>query len=464
MNVKGLLERVFDRTIKENAIEIMNQRIPNWKPDKKNPKKLELKEDFLSLVQFIKPDEIEDFVEMAVMSKTIGLPAYTYKLKGLDFLLEDENQENDLSETEVIDFNNVLNYPFKGKYLFTIEEVSDTSTELNMTIRLKEYAEVWRSGGVRNIDTLTAVYKINVILSKQKCIVTIFTGNHTVQDVISEFLAFVLKWPIQNYRITEITNQSYQIGNASFKAALFLDLISNRLQSKGILSKFKEIKFNTRNTRHKNEGIRNVTINGKNLLSSQLACEYITLGSDILSFKVDMTFEDLDFSALFFLKGNNLDILKIVVVGQHDDNFKQRVVDIIQQEYIDMCNNGMIDINSTKSILDQIYEKFTSGDKSTIEAIQLSTLNIIDLLAGNLDKFDFKDENVIDMIGSLYFEYKSILDNVGYDEIHENLYKLKELSGIEEETEFQIYDYDDNLDEIIDEDINEDLEEERSQN
>ena len=76
-------------------------------------------------------------------------------------------------------------------------------------------------------------------------------------------------------------------------------------------SRFKEIKFNTKQ-KHTTDGIRNITINGRNLLSSQLACQYITLGSDILSFKVDMTYNDVDFTTLFSLKGKERRYIKLL--------------------------------------------------------------------------------------------------------------------------------------------------------
>lgn len=443
MNVIGVLERVFNKINKENVIEMISQKKAGWIPDKKNPKKADLKADFLSLVEFINPDEIEDFIEMAVMSKTIGLPAYTYRVRSLDFLTDSKGGN--------ISLEDISNYPFQDKYLVSVEEIGDTEAELNLTIRLKEYAEVWRSG-VRNTDTLSAVYKIDVVLDKRRRVVTIFTGNHYVQEVISAFLAFVLQWPIQNYKLREIPNQVYQIGNASFKTALLLDLISNRLQNKGIISKFKEIKFNTKNKRHTNEGIRNITINGRNLLSSQLACEYITLGSDIISFKIDMTYADMDFSTLFFLKGSQFDILKIVVAGQESNTFKQEVLDIIQEQYIDMCNNGMINIEETRKLLNQIYDKFIDGDKLLNEVIQVSTLTLIESLTKNLDKLDLENENIIEMIECFYRENKLILDTVGYDGENVNLLQLKEVAGIEEEAELEKYD-EENPEEVTSEEV-----------
>jgi hypothetical protein len=449
LNVRGVLERVYRKINKENVIEVISQKRSGWTPEKKNPKKSELKEEFLELVNFIDPSEIEDFVEMAVMSKNIGLPAYTYRVKSLNFLTNGNDEDNS------VNLFNIQNHPFNEKYLVTIEEVYEDELELSLTIRLKEYGEYWRYGE-RNIDTLSAVYKINITLDKRKMVVTIFSGNHYVQEVVSQFLGFVLKWPIQNYRIREIGNQLNQIGNASFKTAALLDLISNRLNNKGFFSRIKEIKFNTKNKRHTSEGIRNITINGRNLLSSQLACEYITLGSDIISFKVEMTYNDENFSTLFFLKGTDLDILKIVVAGQDNEDFKQEVIDIIQEEYIDMCNHGIADIPETKKLLQQIYDKFIHGDKLINEVIQGSTLKIIESFVENLDKLNLQDENILELIEKIYTENKIILDSVGYDEENSNLLVLKEILGLDYEEVSDIYDDQDEEDSITVEEKQED--------
>ena len=201
-------------------------------------------------------------------------------------------------------------------------------------------------------------------------------------------------------------------------------------------SRFKEIKFNTKQ-KHTTDGIRNITINGRNLLSSQLACQYITLGSDILSFKVDMTYNDVDFTTLFSLKGKEEDILKIVVIDSDDDIFKQQVIDIIQSEYIELCSTGLKNVQETSDLLKQIYEKFIHGDKLINEVIQNSSLKIIKSIAGNLEKWDLDDENNLEMLYSFYEENKIILDSVGYDDSNEDILKIKKYIGYDEEEKEQ---------------------------
>ncbi|MEH7391499.1 hypothetical protein [Bacillus sp. JJ1474] len=425
MNMVSIIERVYDKINKENVIEMLKEKKLGWALPKKSTKKHELKDDFMSLVEIIEPSEIEDFIEMAVMAGSVGLPAYTYKVNSLNFLKEENNGD------ETVLLSDIKNRPFQDKFTITVESIEETEHLLDLTIRLKEYSEIWRSG-VRNLDSLTAVYKVNISLDKVKSVVTIFSGNHLVQSTLKDFFSFVLKWPIQNYRIRENINQSTQVKSASYKTAVLIDLISNRLTQRCVFSKFKEIKFNTKNKRHTREGIKNITINGKNLLSSHLACEYITLGSDILSFKVEMSYNEVDFTSLFFLKGDDLDILKIVVTGQEDIVFKQTVIDILQEEYIDMCLHGIKDLVETNKTLEQIINKFINGDELINEVIQNSTIKIINKFAENLDKFNDQDENILDLLTEFYLQNKSILETIGYDEENESIRKLQEFVGYEE--------------------------------
>ena len=112
-----------------------------------------------------------------------------------------------------------------------------------------------------------------------------------------------------------------------------------------------------------------------------------------------MTYNDVDFTTLFSLKGKEEDILKIVVIDSDDDIFKQQVIDIIQSEYIE-CSTGLKNVQETSDLLKQIYEKFIHGDKLINEVIQNSSLKIIKSIAGNLEKWDLDDENNLEMLYS----------------------------------------------------------------
>ncbi|MEM5665506.1 hypothetical protein AAHB94_24260 [Bacillus toyonensis] len=53
MNVKGILERVFEKVNKENVIYIIKEYIPGWEPTKEQKIKNDFKETFTSLEQLI---------------------------------------------------------------------------------------------------------------------------------------------------------------------------------------------------------------------------------------------------------------------------------------------------------------------------------------------------------------------------------------------------------------------------
>jgi len=406
-----ILRRVFNRLNKETVVEVIQRVNPSWSPSKKQRRvKKELLNDFLTLADIINDEDIEDFVEMAVMTKQIGLPAYTYKVNDLNFLEDHPIQ-------------NIKDYILLEKFSITVEEHSDLERSLNMVLRIKEYNERWRHGGVLDRNSLTAVYKINVELDKNKNKVTFNAGNDQINEVTKKFVTQALNWPIISYRILEKTNQSYQIGNASFKTAILLDFINNRLNPNGIDAKFKEIKFNTRGKLHNNEGIRNVTINGNDILSSQLACEYITLGSGIVSFKLSMTYEEQSFSAIFSLKGKDSDIMKIVIVDLDGQDIKEEIMDIIQEHYIEMCIEGIRDMDSTKRILETIYDKYSKGDKFVFQVIQDSVLKVNRCLLESIEKTGIEDD-FYDLMNDIVHNNKIILDAAGYSGINEDLDKI----------------------------------------
>ena len=81
----------------------------------------------------------------------------------------------------------------------------------------------------------------------------------------------------------KLLNQVARIGSVSYKTAVLLDLVHNRLTEKGINSTFKEMKIFTGGGSRR-DGEKEVAIGGRALLSSQLACEYVTLGSHIIYF------------------------------------------------------------------------------------------------------------------------------------------------------------------------------------
>ncbi|RKN74987.1 hypothetical protein [Paenibacillus ginsengarvi] len=426
MNKKGVLSRVLERIPLPDAIDIIYDRIPGWTPAKKPRRKADVKDQFLSLDTIIPDEEIEDFVQMAVMKRSVGLPVYTYKISNLDFL-------NDVTDEKLSEIYNFVDQPFNPNF-YTVScnlDVND-ETKLTLNIRIKEYTSSWKTL-VNNAESLSAVFTSNVKLDKAKKVVSVYSGNHQVQDVIVRYLSTVLKWPLNSYRVKEFTNQTFQLGNASFKTAVLLDLIYNRLQNKGVSSTFKELKFFIGGKRKK-DGVRDVAIGGKDLLYSQLACEYITLGSDIISFKVDVEFAGQEFSTIFQLKGPNNDILKLVIVDTDDDTLKKSVMDIIQAEYIDMCNTGIMNMPETMKLLESIFNKFQQKDKLLTEVIEEESINSIGIIVSLLDKLSDQDEEVILLVKKFANCHRTILDTIGYDEKNDELQKLFDFVGIESES------------------------------
>ncbi|MBP3951161.1 hypothetical protein [Bacillus suaedae] len=434
----AILRRVFERLNKETVIEVIQTMNKSWEPTKKQRRiKKELLADFLNLADLINDESIEDFVEMAVMTKQIGLPAFTYKINSITFL-------DSLDEK---DYNTIKDYPFLENFSVSVEEAVDRDDLFTLQLRIKEYKAHWRHGGVLDRNSLTAVYKINISLDKEKKKVTFNAGNDAIHEVTRRFVSEKLKWPISAYRIIEKASQSYQIGNANFKTAILLDFIENRLSQNGIKSKFKEIKFDTKGKVHQNEGIRNVTINGRDILSSQLACQYITMGSGIASFKLSISYGEQDFSAIFSLKGKDSDLMKIVIVDIDDTDLKEEILELIQEHYIAMCIEGIKDMDTTKRILETIYDKYTEGDKFVFQVIQDSMVKVNSHLSNLLRNTDIEDD-FYEIINDIVYNNKIILDAAGYNGIDDGLEKIKEIL----ESNFSDLDEDDSDNENEDDD------------
>jgi len=433
MNKSKILERVLKKIPLQAAQELIAER-SGWRSEKKVKKKDDIRDAFLDLARFIRDDEIEDFVEMAVMKKTQGLPAYTYKLTNTDFLTgkNEDTFREDFSKFDV---------RFENIYTISIEVVAFSDQLIDLNIRLKEYEGSWKTG-VINPESLSAVYTSRVTIEPFSKVMTIYTGSHIVQEVLIKFLQFEFNWPLTAYRITEITNQLIDIGNASFKTALLLDLVHNRLTNKGIRSTFNELKFYTR-TKQRKDGIKNVAIGGDALLSSQLACEYITTGSDIVYFKVDMTLGDERFTTKVFLKGEKLDILKIVLMDTDNEDLKNTVMSIIQKEYIDMCGSGIVDIEKTKKLLNTIAERYASRDQLLQRTIQTNTVTSIQVLSNLLEKLNDQDANVTDLLRNFVLANQTILSAVGSDDALSVLDPIQNFIGLEQNQVLDEEDYSD---------------------
>ncbi|GEC93576.1 hypothetical protein C7J99_21480 [Brevibacillus brevis] len=430
VNKEGVLLRVLNRLKIEQAMEVIQEKFPGWTPEKKPKKKADIQEKFLALAEVIREDEIEDFVQMAVMKKNVGLPAYTYKVLNTDFL-------DGLTSQEIEQNYFKSDFRFNGIYTFSTE-AEYTTGKLELKVRLKEFDSSWRTGA-NDVNSLSAVYLSNVTLDIQQKVLTINSGNHQVQEEIVFFLKSVFKWPLQTYRVREITNQIYPLGSVSYKTAVLLDLIHHRLMQKGINSTFKEIKFDIGSKRK--DGIRDVAIGGRALLSSQLACEYITMGSNIVYFKVEMQLDGYNFSTKVYLKGQDTDILKIVIVDTDNEAIKRKAMKIIQNEYIDMCATGISNMQETTKLLESIKDRFVNKDQLITRAIKDSALKSIEVIASVLYQLDDQDERVVEALSEFIDSNRTILDSVGYDDPDANLDKIIDFAGVRKEAVVDEEDY-----------------------
>ncbi len=419
----GFLNRVFKKIPKNGVIELIPTYITDWTPSKKQKRiKKELYDDFMKLENHIGVEHIEEILEFAIMSRTIGYPAYTYKLD------VSKIGEIDLSKESV--FNNTQSILFKEVYQISIENPVNEDESFNFTLRIKEYNSL-KIYDSFDSTSLNGIYKVDIKLDRKSNKLTICAGNENINEVCKEFVKEHIKWPIETYLLEENINQAYQIGNTDFKTAAVLDFVHNRLKVEGFESTFKEIKFFTEpGQSSRSEGIKNITINGDNILSSQLACEYITVGSAIISFKLDIQREDFVFSAIFSLKGKENKQMKIVLIDTDEES--EDIMNYMQAQYIEMCKDGLKNLDETLKTLATIREKFNEGDKYVFHSVKNSVLKTSDILLNVLKEYDCDDELVAN-IYDLAYNNEVLLDSIGYNEGREKLEEIYEIIGYDEE-------------------------------
>lgn len=415
MYVKGVLEKLYSRLNTEDVLELIKKYSPTWDAGKKIRKK-DLLQEFLQLEEIIKPEEIKDLVEMAVMKKMIGLPAYTHKLDNIDFLsgkdlksLSEEYEKKD--------------HPYTGRTTFTVKIIKFDSNIFSLKIRIKEYASSWKTGS-KDLESLTAIDTANVVINQTTKVLSIQAGSDAIYDLVSGYLKYVCRWPLTIYRISKSNGLSHS-ENASYKTTVLLDLVYNRLKERGIDSKFEEIKFKVGSDK---DDVKDVTMNGNQLLTSYLACEYITLGKDIIQFKVKASYEGASFTALFSLKGKDLDYLKIVIMETTNEQLKIKVMDTIQEEYIKMCDQGVSELSKIKKLLNSIYERFAKKEQVYTDVIENSVIMGIESVAKLLNKLDKEDTDVIEALQNIISANETILHSTGYKAEIKSLDEIKKFN------------------------------------
>ncbi|QWG75810.1 hypothetical protein EXW50_28050 (plasmid) [Bacillus mycoides] len=354
INPRSILGEAFSKLNKIQVIEYLKSKKVGWVFDKKSKRKLDLESEFLELESILDKKEIVQLAEMTVMKKTKGLPSYTYSYKNLGKL-----KEKDLNQLKA-DFEK--SFPVNSVYEIVVMEIKISEEKLIFAIKVKEYKTAWKNA-IQDLGSLTGVYETQVIIDKALEKISIEVGDEKIEGVIETFLMQRLGLPLVPYTIG-IFNEAYsQSDSATQKTMLIFDFVYNRLPSKGISSKFNDVKFKISNVTMSG-GVRGVTIHGQDIINSDEACKYITLGNDIVTFKTTSIYKGEKLNVKFDLRGKNFDKLKIVIMDDKTDGFKREVMEQIQAEYILMCKNGIKDFVSTKKKLEPIYLKFINAQSA----------------------------------------------------------------------------------------------------
>ncbi|MBG9456028.1 hypothetical protein ABE61_18760 [Lysinibacillus sphaericus] len=427
---KTILKGVFDKGNIETNIATIKKYFPDWTPTKKQLRsKKALEDKFMEIENLLDQAlTIQDLLETAAIVRTQGFPVYTYSLK--------VNSINKWEDTQKYLPVNCKNYTYKNKYQMTIQDIQELDTSIKFELEVKEYNEAWKYGAL-NVDGLSGLLKIKVSFDKTREKLSIHAGNEIINDVCKEFIKEYLKWPLETYLLKPKFSQASQIDNADFITALVLDFVYNRLSNDGFEAKFEEIKFknNSKAVSAQNAGIKNVTLNGKDIISSQLACEYVTMGSSIERFKLEVVYKQTSFKADFTFKGKENNHLKIVIYETGD--LSSEIMDNLQAQYIDMCINGIKDLKETNELLAKIRETFIKANTFVYELVE-ELMSINNELLANLvgEISEDLDDNSLEKVYNIAYNNEVLLQAIGISEQDSNLKKIYEITGADfEETE-----------------------------
>ncbi|MCM3267856.1 hypothetical protein [Paenibacillus elgii] len=402
MNRETILKRYFERLKFEEVVTLLQKRGLFPQPRKgKKFKKQELLPHFLKLESLVSNEELISFVEYSVTRKTRGLPAYTHKLQNTQIF-------DGKTDSELSSYFKKENHAISEVYQVTSLFEGKENNVIQLLFMVKEFESSWYSGE-QTLDSLTAIYNCRVKIDLNKNIVTIFSGDDEVHSIVQSFLSRVFHVAQIECRIKEVISSLSWTDNASYKTALFLDLINNRLKAKKIGASFKEIKFQV-----DNDDIKDVTINGKDIINYYLACEYITLGKDIIQFKTTIDYNAKSLSCSFALKGKDQDILKIVIADTPNEALRNEVIELIQDEYIAMCEHGISDIKSIRKLLEAITLKFQEKEQFFSDVMKDNTLANLEALNKLLGGIGKSQKGIIQ---SIIDNNKVILETLKYDDI-----------------------------------------------
>lgn len=351
VNRKSVLERAFRKFTKPQVIEYLKSYKTGYFLDKKKKNKEDLMVDFFLLEKVLSEQDIIDLAEMAVMKRKRGLSAYTYSCKNMGKM---KGKELDELKQEFI-----KSYVLNSLYEVALIDINFDGKTLDLALKVKEYGTHWKMG-VQDLNSLTAVYNNSITIDTETNKVSIEAGDDNIETVIEKFLASRLGVPLVPYTLKVFNGSTSVQDSASEKTILIFDYIYNRLPSRGIRSSFNDVRFKMNNN-SQSSGVKGITVHGYDIIASDEACKYITLSNDIISFKTTSVYEGSKVNVQFSLKGKDYDKLKIVVLDNKSEAYKQEVMNLMQEEYILMCKDGVKDIEETRKKLAPIYESYISS-------------------------------------------------------------------------------------------------------
>lgn len=347
----NVVSRAFYKLSRAQVIEYIKDKKDGWVLDKKNKKKRDLEDAFMDLEKVLTDQDIRDLAEMNVMKRKKGLAAYTYSFKSLGKLKDKTIQQ--------------LKQEFQRSYVITsmyeviLTEITIRDNKIILLLKVKEYGNYWKTG-VQNLGSLTAVYENKVIFETNINKISIEVGDDNIEDIIEKFLVSRFNVSLEPYTINIFNVTSSGNDSATEKTMLIFDYIYNRLSSREISSNFNDVKFGMNNAA-RSGGVKSVTVNGDDIIKSDEACKYITLGNDIISFKTTSIYKGSKVNVTFSLRGKDKDKLKIAILNNKAESFKQELMHIMQEEYILMCKDGIKDISTTRRRLEPIYQSFITS-------------------------------------------------------------------------------------------------------
>ncbi|KAF6606971.1 hypothetical protein H6F38_31980, partial [Paenibacillus sp. EKM208P] len=95
------------------------------------------------------------------------------------------------------------------------------------------------------------------------------------------------------------------------------------------------------------------------------------------------------------------DLLKIVVLDISDENLKEQIMRHIQEEYILMCEQGIVNYKEISKLLEKIYERFMNKEKlfqDTLRENLVSSISQLGYLLEYTEKNDLSKEALSLMI------------------------------------------------------------------